>query len=87
MVCVRFLRTQQRVKSQCLVHLECLGCPSCPDLFLGGGFFEASAHLLCGGVFLLGLSLRFGGPALEWGCLLALMESLILAQDERWRRA
>ncbi len=24
---------------------------------------------------------------LWWGCLYALMESLILAQDERWRRA
>jgi hypothetical protein len=32
-------------------------------------------------------SLRFGSPALWWGCRWALMESLILAQDERWRRA
>ena len=41
------------------------------------------------GVYLLGLflSFGFGVPAFWWVCRWALMESLILAQDERWRRA
>ena len=38
---------------------------------LGGGSFRVSVSLL----------LRW------WGCLLTFTESLILAQDERWRRA
>jgi hypothetical protein len=50
---VRFLRTQQRVKSQCIM--------------------KKMQEILY--VFLLGFSPR------------TLMESLILAQDERWRRA
>ena len=58
-------------------------------LWLGvWGFFEAT-HDPFGVVFLLGW-FSFGlwrVPACFGSCRCALMESLILAQDERWRRA
>jgi hypothetical protein len=54
------------------------------------GFFEATHDPLVGVVFLLGLFSLGLGWALLFGvgfACCALMESLILAQDERWRRA
>jgi hypothetical protein len=93
---VRFLRTQQRVKSQCL-YFFLVPWARGSGSFLCGGL----GLWVCGGVplgmcllpfgvggvpgfdFLLG----FGMPACVWVCRWALMESLILAQDERWRRA
>jgi hypothetical protein len=78
MVCVRFLRTQQCDKSQCLLVLDQAALFS--GLF-GFGFLwqDDSCWDLSVQVWRL---LCFWG-----GCRLALTESLILAQDERWRRA
>lgn len=45
---------------------------------------------LFGVVVIVGVVLFIGLVALAfwgWGCHMSLMESLILAQDERWRRA
>jgi hypothetical protein len=60
----------------------------------GVGFFEADddrPSLFCGvgWLFLLGLDSRglAGSLCLGWVGRVAFMESLILAQDERWRRA
>jgi hypothetical protein len=68
MVCVRFLRTQQRVKSQCIFYATYLVKRVTPWI---------------------GVVVMFPGRVLL-GVLLGLWhstESLILAQDERWRRA
>jgi hypothetical protein len=56
---------------------------------LGGDFFEANFMILARVMVCWFRILRFGWPALFWGWVgrVALMESLILAQDERWRRA
>ena len=77
---VRFLRTQQCVKSQCMMHN-----PVHPTRWVGDGFLWL-IHPPC---FLRHLRRTDDGWVLSAGvnffrhCL----ESLILAQDERWRRA
>jgi len=75
MVCVRFLRTQQRVKSQCLVHPLYVGGvlvlrASC----LFGGFWvwvslRQVRTFFCGGVFLLGFSSKVWCLPLAVGAL------------------
>ena len=56
---------------------------------LGGDFFEANFMILARVMVCWFRILRFGWPASfgGWVGRVALMESLILAQDERWRRA
>ena len=99
---VRSLRTQQRTDSQCQL-VSGAGFLSAVVVVVGGylvaGYcffgtnFRASFLLVFGPVICVGLfrrisSLLIGRPALV-GCVVIRhsMESLILAQDERWRRA
>ena len=88
MVCVRFLRTQQRAKSQCTCITPSAGAGPVTAWFLVCGCQDR----LEGRVF------RFEGLLLvSVACWLGFArlvvayrhstESLILAQDERWRRA
>jgi hypothetical protein len=87
---VRFLRTQQRVKSQCLYRLGRFYRPGRPvplRLWGGGDFFEAMLSLF-GGMAMPGLFPEVWPVGVRpLVGRVALMESLILAQDERWRRA
>jgi hypothetical protein len=84
MVSIRSLRTQQRAKSQCIKHIPpSMGWPS----FFGGSRHHGDmprslrfCGVLSGMVCIpCGVSLRF--------VYMHSTESLILAQDERWRRA
>jgi hypothetical protein len=82
--------------SACFLRSLCVGgrLSSFEDFFEAvHGSFSSPSGVVCllGSVFCLGLAcLPWGLP---WGLLFgwvgrcALMESLILAQDERWRRA
>jgi hypothetical protein len=87
MVCVRFLRTQQCAKSQCLFGPRPDGCPA--DPCMGVGWWLSGFGFLWQVMILAGiLSVQVWQSLLRRsGCRLALTESLILAQDERWRRA
>jgi hypothetical protein len=89
MVGVRFLRTQQRVKSQCLIGFRfrseaapCLVLRNWVGISLRQIFMILARVMVCwisdSEVWLAGFCLAGR---------VALMESLILAQDERWRRA
>ena len=80
------MRTQQRALSQC--HF--FGDESFFGLFLVFSFElvapVACVFVCCGGLLVIGFSVENVLDALFWVCLcLFLMESLILAQDERWR--
>ena len=82
------MRTQQRALSQC--HF--FGDESFFGLFLVFSFElvapVACVFVCCGGLLVIGFSVENVLDALFWVCLcLFLMESLILAQDERWRCA
>ena len=82
------MRTQQRALSQC--HF--FGDESFFGLFLVFSF-ELVAPAACGfvggrGLLVIWFSFDYVLDALFWVCLCVLwLESLILAQDERWRRA
>ena len=82
MVCVRFLRTQQCAKSQCLLVLDQMAgqVPSgvCLVVLVLDSFGKYDS---CRDLSVSGLA------TISDGCRLTLTESLILAQDERWRRA
>jgi hypothetical protein len=78
MVCVRFLRTQQCVKSQCLLVLDrAASFGGCLVLDSFGKMNDS-----CRDCFRFRFGSSFAGVVV-W----TLTESLILAQDERWRRA
>ncbi len=104
-VCVRFLRTQQRVNDRCQVFALVSGCFLCRLVWgwLGVGVFislvELDDQLFLSWLFDF---CRVSGPSwvqsLPAGCVPCFLgcvvvgvwtstESLILAQDERWRRA
>jgi hypothetical protein len=70
-----FLRTQQRAKSQCMIDVQ---TPVAGCFGVSHGFGHGSDSWL-----------GFWFPAGPWGLAGAghSTESLILAQDERWRRA
>ena len=91
----RILRTQQRALSQChffgdgsgIFFLVC---------FLFFPLIDGSCDafcVCCGGLSVIGFCVEFFGCACVcvfvwvWVCLIFSMESLILAQDERWRCA
>ena len=91
MVGVRFLRTQQRAFYEPVRLVpgiaEALGSFGVWGfvVFLGSfGFFVFEGLFLSVGVWCLLLASRVWGVV---GACCALLESLILAQDERWRRA
>jgi hypothetical protein len=74
-VCVRFLRTQQRVKSQCLLQALLWGLVPCAHwvFWWVGDFFEAVHWPLWGLVFVRFDSLRFGAsPGFVGGVLCGL---------------
>ena len=99
MVCVRFLRTQQRVKNRCQLPrggvavivlcgwlwLFCFDYPLVDNVqtvdFLLVVLAQSGFQIPFVGIVFLGRSLLGG-----WGVITS-TESLILAQDERWRRA
>ena len=72
-VCVRTLRTQQRAKSQCMKH-NLVNARSCLFGMVGEVIFAME-------MLMVGVWRPFGAVARPS------TESLILAQDERWRRA
>ena len=91
----RILRTQQRALSQC--HF--LGMDQGFVSWFVSCFFPLidgscdACCVCCGGLSVIGFCVDFFGCACVcivvwvWVCLIFSMESLILAQDERWRRA
>ena len=76
MVCVCFLRTQQCAKSQCIIDVL---PPS--GRALGSRSTEIISEEIAHG-WVAGFRRRFGVVGVSHST-----ESLILAQDERWRRA
>ena len=70
-----FLRTQQRAKSQCMINVQTPVGTGFSDL----GSTEIAMILLMVGFLVSGRGFPAGGSHST--------ESLILAQDERWRRA
>jgi hypothetical protein len=84
MVCVRFLRTQQCAKSQCLLVLDQMaGWVPFPGFVWLLWFWIFLASMILAGICLF----QVWRLLLVGGCRVTLTESLILAQDERWRRA